>query len=147
LTRLLSEVRFSIAGFFKQSASPSLSFHKLCIQNSLFTGICQRIHIKIYFHTSLLTDTDRTHRSGQGKLVFLSGRQTLPTDLRVRVERRVCSLLNSLMRWRRLSNSWDSSSSNAALTDAEPLPPDGTLLLTAGKLLLTAGKLLLLLPG
>ena len=84
------------------------------------------------------------------------------TDLRVRVERRVCSLLNSLISWRRLSNSWDSSSSNAALTDAEPLPTDGTLLPTAGKLLptvgkllptagtlllLTAGKLPLLLPG
>jgi hypothetical protein len=63
------------------------------------------------------------------------------------VERRVCSLLNSLISWRRLSNSWDSSSSNAALTDAEPLPTAGTLLPTAGTPLLTAGKLPLLLPG
>ncbi len=68
------------------------------------------------------------------------------TDLRVRVERSVCSLLNSLISWRRLSNSWDSSSSNAELTDAEQLPTDGMLLPTAGTLLLlTAGKLLL--PG
>jgi hypothetical protein len=60
------------------------------------------------------------------------------------VERRVCSLLNSLISWRRLSNSWDSSSSNAALTDAEQLPTAGILLPTAGTLLLlTAGMLLL----
>jgi hypothetical protein len=58
------------------------------------------------------------------------------------VERSVCSLLNSLISWRRLSNSWDSSSSNAELTDAEQLPTDGMLLLTAGKLLPTDGMLL-----